>query len=264
MLDRGPACGAPGARDGSSRSSPVLIRGSRKITRPAMDFGARAGQSAARTGPPRWPRSRPRAPARTHCDTRRAAHRPWPRQVSLDDQSDRRGRSQITRRLVTEPVQRIGLADDVSPTSKSLLELPEAGLAKQFHMTAAVRGGSELDDVEFLGGFDPGCSVDGTALVPVKPEVTLPGVDPRDLRASTVGQRSVASPSFGIRAGVRGCKWEQRERQRWALIGGSRYRRPLARSIDGAEDSSAQQAAGNDVGLSGAGVEALPAIPALQ
>jgi hypothetical protein len=97
-----------------------------------------------------------------------------PRQIaSLEDQSDGRGRSQMTTRLVAEPVQRVRLVDDVSPTSKRLLELLEAGHAKQFHMAAAVRGGSQLDDVELLGGFDPGCSVDGSALAPVKPEVTL-------------------------------------------------------------------------------------------
>ena len=184
--------------------------------------------------------------------------------VSLDDQSDRRARSQMTTRLVTEPVQRVGLADNVSPASKRLLELLGAGHAKQFHMAAAVRRGSQLNDVELVGGFDPGCSVHDASLAPVKPEVTLAGVDPRDLRAGEIGQRPVASPSFGIRAGIRGCNWEKRKRERWAVIGGSHYRRLLGTSIGCAETSSAQQAADNDVGLSGAGVEALPATFALQ
>ena len=118
--------------------------------------------------------------------------------VEVVDQSDRRARSQMTTRLVTEPVRRVGLADDVSPAGKRLLELLGAGHGKQFQMAAAVRGGSQLNDVELVGGFDPGCSVGGTALAPVKSEVTLAGVDPRDLRAGEIGQRPVASPGFGI------------------------------------------------------------------
>jgi hypothetical protein len=184
--------------------------------------------------------------------------------VSLDDQSDRRARSQMTTRLVTEPVQRVGLADNVSPASKRLLELLGAGHAKQFHMAAAVRRGSQLNDVELVGGFDPGCSVHDASLAPVKPEVTARG------SGSARPQSGEIRPTTGSKSGLRDMNrdprgnGENRKREGRTLTGGPDQRRVLARSIGRAEDASAQQAAGSDVGRASAGVEPLPATFALH